>query len=168
MADILGGGMSSRLFQTVREHEGLAYSVQAYTEHFEDAGLLGIGLSAVPERAEEALGRTLEEIDRFRGDGLRPGELEGAKAQVRGSFIMGLESLTNRMSHLARAEYRKRGHESVEDVLREFEAVTEEQIRDAADRFLDPAGMNLIALGPAKQESLAFRTFDRVLTVGGN
>lgn len=165
LADILGGGMSSRLFQTVREEDGLAYSIQAYTEHFEDTGLLGISLAAAPDRAEAALTRTVEELERLRTEGLEPGELEGAKAQVRGSFVMGLESLTSRMSHLARGEFRHGGHQSVEDVLREFEEVTEEDIRAAAARLLDPAVFNLIALGPAHRDRLAFRTFERVLEV---
>lgn len=167
LADILGGGMASRLFQAVRELEGLAYAVQAYTEHFEDVGLFAITLAVTPERANEALTRTRHEIELLRHEGLRPGELEGAKAQVRGSFIMGLESLTNRMSHLARGEYRRGGRESVDQVLREFDAVTEEDIRDAARSILDPAALNLVALGPAAPEDLVFGGTGNVAEVKG-
>jgi predicted Zn-dependent peptidase len=165
LADILGGGMSSRLFQAVRELEGLAYAVQAYTEHYEDVGLFAITLAVTPERALEALARTRNEVELLRHEGLRPGELEGAQAQVRGSFIMGLESLTNRMSHLARGEYRKAGRESVDKVLREFDAVTEDDVREAAQTILDPAALNLVALGPATREQLAVSDFARVVEV---
>jgi predicted Zn-dependent peptidase len=165
LADILGGGMSSRLFQAVRELEGLAYAVQAFTEQYEDAGLFGITLAVTPERALEALSRTRNEVELLRHEGLRPGELEGAKAQVRGSFIMGLESLTNRMSHFARGEYRRGGRESMEQVLREFEAITEEDVRNAAQTILDPAALNLVALGPATPDQLAFCDFQRVVEV---
>ena len=165
LADILGGGMSSRLFQAVRELEGLAYAVQAYTEHYEDVGLFAINLAVTPERALEALSRTRDEVELLRHEGLRPGELDGAKAQVRASFIMGLESLTNRMSHLARGEYRKCGRESMEKVLREFDQVTEAQVQEAADSILDPAGLNLIALGPATREQLAVSDFARVVEI---
>jgi predicted Zn-dependent peptidase len=69
------------------------------------------------------------------------------------------------MSHLARGEYRKAGRESVEKVLREFDQVTEAQVQEAADMILDPAGLNLVALGPATREQLAVSDFARVVEV---
>jgi len=74
---------------------------------------------------------------------------------VRGAFIMGLESLTSRMSHLARGEIRRRGRETVEQVLREYEAVTEDEIRQLAGEILAPSRLNLVALGPIGREGAA-------------
>lgn len=161
MTEILGGGMSSRLFQTVRETDGLAYSVQSYTEHFEDAGVFSTALAVSPRRAREALERTVMEMRKLGSGGLQPGELDRAKAQVRGSLIMGLESLTNRMSHLARNEFRFRGYQPVEQVIAEFDAVTEDQVVRAAVGTLAPEGMSLVAAGPVSRkdlDALPFRT----------
>jgi predicted Zn-dependent peptidase len=168
MTEIFGGGMSSRLFQAIRERDGLAYSVQAYTEHFDDAGMFGISLAVSPERGEEALSRTLDEMKLLRREGLKSGELSGAKAQVRGSLIMGLESLTNRMTHLARTEYRTGGFESVEETIEEFEAVTEDQVMEAAAEALDPDRYNLVALGPTTRQEMDFKGFTRVVEAGVN
>lgn len=163
LADIVGGGMSSRLFQTIREESGLAYSVQAYTEHFDDVGMFGVSMAVSPKRGTEAVSRTLEEMQRVRREGLRPGELEGAKAQARGGLVMGLESLTNRMSHLARNELRVGGPESLEETLAGYEAVTEADILEVAEALLDPQRQSLVAVGPVSRKSLAYRTFGTVL-----
>ncbi len=163
LTELFGGGMSSRLFQTIREEAGLAYSVYAYSEHFEDTGLFGISLGVSPQRGKEALARTLEEMETLRRDGLRPGELEAAKAQVRGSVIMAQESLTHRMSRLARAEIRTGGEEPVERVLAEYEAVTAEEVEAAARELLDPDAQSLVALGPVSRSGLEFKRFGRVV-----
>lgn len=163
LTEILGGGMSSRLFQSIREKQGLAYSVQAYTEHFEDVGILSISLAVSPEKGEEAYERTLDEMKLLRRDGLRGGELDGAKAQVRGSLIMGMESLTHRMSHLAKSEYRVGRFEPVEDVIREYEAVTEGEVMEQAEELMDPGAQNLVALGPIRSETIGFKGFHHVV-----
>ena len=165
LTEILGGGMSSRLFQSIREKQGLAYSVQAYTEHFEDVGILSTSLAVSPEKGEEALERTLDEMTLLRRDGLRDGELEGAKAQVRGSLIMGMESLTHRMSHLAKSEYRLGRLEPVEDLIREYEAVTEGEVMEQAQKLMDPGGQNLVVLGPIRPETIGSKGFRRVVEV---
>jgi predicted Zn-dependent peptidase len=162
LTDIFGGGMSSRLFQSIREEEGLAYSVQAYTEHFEDAGIVSTTLAVSPAKTEQALDRTLEEMQRFRREGLRRGELDGAKAQVRGSLIMGMESLTHRMSHWARGEFRTGDPEPVERTLAEYDAVTEDEVLAAADESLDPGRQNLVALGPLRPDQPERTDFKRV------
>jgi predicted Zn-dependent peptidase len=159
LAEILGGGMASRLFQSIREEAGLAYSVSAYTDHFSDAGLFGVGLGVSPARGPEALERAVEEIDILRRDGLRPGELDAAKAQVRGALIMGLESLSNRMTRLAHAEYRIGAAESVEQVLADYEALTEDDVMAAAAETLLPERQCLVALGPVRPQDLRVRAF---------
>ncbi len=162
LTELFGGGMSSRLFQTIREDAGLAYSVYSYTEHFDDVGLFGTSLGTSPARGTEALERTLEEMDLLRREGLRAGELDAAKAQVRGSIIMGMESLTQRMTRLARVELRTGESEDVEKVLAEYDAVGESEVMDAAETLLDPARQNLVALGPVNRGHFAFHPFSRV------
>jgi predicted Zn-dependent peptidase len=162
LTEIFGGGMSSRLFQSIREEEGLAYSVQAYTEHFEDAGVLSTSLAVSPDKTDDALARTLEEMRAFTRDGLRPGELAGAKAQVRGGLVMGMESLTHRMSHWARDAFRAGNHETVDETLAAYEAVTEDEVLAAAAESLDPARQNLVALGPLGPQQLERTGFKRV------
>ena len=168
LAEIYGGGMSSRLFQSIRERDGLAYAVQAYTEHFEDVGMFGTSLAVSPERGKEALARTVEEMQRLSRDGLRDGELEGAKAQVRGSLIMGMESLTGRMNRLAHIEFRRGAYKPIEQTIAEFEAVTESDVVAAAREVLGPERQSLVAMGPVRAEEMQFKTFSRVLAVEGD
>jgi len=154
LAEILGGGMSSRLFQSIREDLGLAYSVAAFSDHFEDCGQFGIALAVNPERAAEALARTHTEIERLLRDGLEPGELAAGVAQIRGSLIMGEESLTNRMFRLAMAEARGRGMETVADRVAAYEAVTEADVLEAARRLFAPGRGSLTAVGPSEPGDL--------------
>jgi predicted Zn-dependent peptidase len=162
LVEIFGGGMSSRLFQAIREDAGLAYSVFAYSEHFEDSGYLGTALAVSPRRGRDALERTLDEMRLLTRDGLRPGELDAAQAQVRGSLLMGMESLTNRMTRLARAELRSGRRETEQEILAAYEAITETDVLAVAEELLDPARQSLVALGPAKTGDLAVLPFLRV------
>jgi predicted Zn-dependent peptidase len=162
LVEIFGGGMSSRLFQAIREKAGLAYSVYAYSEHFEDTGLFGTSLAVSPKRGREALERTLDEMRLLVRDGLRPGELDAAQAQVRGSLLMGMESLTNRMTRLARAELRWGRRETEEETLAAYAAVTETDVLEAAEQLLNPARQSLVALGPARIADLEVVPFQRV------
>mgnify|MGYP002624757476 CR=1 FL=1 len=158
--------MSSRLFQSVREEAGLAYTVQAYSEHFADSGLSSIYLAVSPKRGREAVERTLDEVRAFLRGGLKDGELEAAKAQARGGMIMGQESLTTRMSRLARIEFSKGVLEDLDTSLLEFERVSAADIHRVAETWLDPSRLSLVALGPARKESLAGKDFGRVLETG--
>jgi predicted Zn-dependent peptidase len=165
LAEIFGGGMSSRLFQSIREDAGLAYAVQTYSEHFQDSGIISTYLAVSPRRLTEALERTLAEMRRLVRKGLAPGELDAAKAQVRGSTVMGMESLTHRMSRLARNEFTRGRHIPVEETLAAFEAVTETAVLDVAARLLDPDRQNLVALGPAEVDRLRYKTFGHIEVV---
>jgi predicted Zn-dependent peptidase len=147
LAEILGGGMSSRLFQSIREDLGLAYSVYGYSEHFADCGTFGTSFSVTAENAAAAVDRACLEYARFLEDGPARGELDAAKAQARGEMIMGSESLTERMLRLADIEERVREYESMETRLARYDAVTEEDLMRVAAELLDPGRQRLIALG---------------------
>jgi predicted Zn-dependent peptidase len=145
---ILGGGMSSRLFQQVREKAGLAYSVYSYADFYRDTGLFCISLDVTPDRGRRALRLVLDEIARLRRDGLVDGELAAAKAQLKGSLLLGLESLSSRMSRIARNEIYFGRNMPVRDLVRQVERVTEEEVLAVAGRVLADGRLSLVALGP--------------------
>jgi predicted Zn-dependent peptidase len=151
---LLGGGMSSRLFQSVREEAGLAYSVYSVVDFHRDAGLLSIQMGVAPDRGRDALARVRLELEKLRDGGPDGAEVEAAIAQLRGSVLMGQESVSNRMYSLAHEEIYRGTYTSPEEQLARLEAVTPEQVRAAARRFLDPRDFALTALGPAAGEPL--------------
>jgi len=146
---ILGGGMSSRLFQTVREEAGLAYSVYSVVDFHRDAGLVSIQMGVAPDRGRESLRLVRSELQRLRAEGPDEREAEAAIAQLRGSVLMGQESVSNRMYHLAHEEIYRGEYTSPEEQVAKILAVTPQQMHDAARRFLDPDEFALTALGPA-------------------
>jgi predicted Zn-dependent peptidase len=145
---LLGGGMSSRLFQSVREEAGLAYSVYSTVDFHRDAGLLCIQMGVAPERGREALRRVREELEKLVADGPSDAEVEAAIGQLRGSVLMGQESVSNRMYHLAHEELYRGTYTPPEEQVSRIESVTPPQVRAAARRFLDPRLFALTALGP--------------------
>jgi predicted Zn-dependent peptidase len=153
LATIVGGGMSSRLFQTLREQRGLAYSVYASTESYRDTGMISIALGVKPARGAEALDALAKELERFVADGPTDEELDSGKAQMRGSLLMGEESVSNHMYHLALDELAYGKYIPLATHLDEVAAVTREQIMDLAGRFFTPEGWTVAAVGPAKSEA---------------
>ena len=150
LAEILGGGMSSRLFQTIREDLGLAYSVYSYSEHFADAGIMGSILAVSPDQGAQAYERTKKEFSEFLQNGLQEGELQAAKAQVRGATIMGQESLSNRMFRLGRLELEEQRMVPIEESLAKYDAITEQEIMEAAQGVLNPEKMSFVAVGSTR------------------
>lgn len=146
---LLGGGMSSRLFQSVREEAGLAYSVYSSTEFHRDAGQISIHMGVSPERGREALARVRAELEDLVANGPSDDEVESARSNLRGSVVMGLESVSSRMYQLAHEEIYAGRHVPPEEQLERVARVTREQVTDAARTFLDPAGFALTAFGPA-------------------
>jgi predicted Zn-dependent peptidase len=150
LCTILGGGMSSRLFQAIREREGLSYSVYSFTDFHRDAGVFGSALGCAPGETQRALEVLLEECEDLRRNGLRPGELHSAREQARGGMLLGLESMSHRMSQLARSEMHHGRHVPVEEILERIEAVSEDDVLRVAQDHLDPALSLVSALGPCR------------------
>jgi predicted Zn-dependent peptidase len=148
MNALLGGGMSSRLFQSVREEAGLAYSIYSSTEFHRDCGTLGIHLGVAPDRGREALSLVRQELESLAAGGAPADEVESAKAQLRGSLLMGQESVSNRMHHLAGEEIYMGRYTSPEEHVAQIESVTVDEVVAAARRFLVPGDYCLSALGP--------------------
>jgi predicted Zn-dependent peptidase len=131
-----GGGMSSRLFQEVREKRGLAYSVYSFAAQHSDTGMWGIYVGCLPSKADEVLSICAEEIARVVDGGLTDAELTRGKGQVRGSIVLGLEDPSSRMSRLGKSELVYPKLEPVEDVLAAIDAVTHDHVRAVATEVL--------------------------------
>jgi predicted Zn-dependent peptidase len=128
----LGGGMSSRLFQEVREKRGLAYSVYSFTGQHADSGMWGIYAGCLPAKADDVLAICRDEIAKVISGGLTDAELDRGKGQLRGSIVLGLEDPSSRMSRLGKSELVYPRLEPVEDVLTAIDAVTHDDVREVA------------------------------------
>ncbi|MBE1534888.1 M16 family metallopeptidase [Actinomadura algeriensis] len=141
----LGGGMSSRLFQEIREKRGLAYSVYSYTAHYADSGIFGVYAGCQPSKAEEVLQICRDELARA-GD-LTAEELERGKGQLRGATVLGLEDTGSRMTRIAKSELVYESLMPVDEVLARVEAVTLDDVRAVVADVLD-APQALAVIGP--------------------
>ena len=132
----LGGGMSSRLFQEVREKRGLAYSVYSFSAQHADTGLWGIYVGCLPSKADEVLSICTEEVAKVVDGGLTDAELGRGKGQVRGSIVLGLEDPSSRMSRLGKSELVYPRLEPVGEVLAAIDGVTHDDVRAVAAEIL--------------------------------
>jgi predicted Zn-dependent peptidase len=140
-----GGGMSSRLFQEVREKRGLAYSVYSFSAQHADTGLWGIYVGCLPAKADEVLAICAEEINRVVDGGLTDAELARGKGQVRGSIVLGLEDPSSRMSRLGKSELVYPRLEPVDEIIARIDAVTHDDIRAvAADVLTRPKALAVV------------------------
>jgi predicted Zn-dependent peptidase len=128
----LGGGMSSRLFQEVREKRGLAYSVYSYDAQYADTGMFGVYAGCQPAKVREVLSICRDEVAKVAEDGITDEELERGKGQMRGAFVLGLEDTGSRMSRIGKSELVYDKLLSVDDILARIEGVTLEDTRDVA------------------------------------
>ncbi|HEY1622525.1 MAG TPA: pitrilysin family protein [Streptosporangiaceae bacterium] len=131
-----GGGMSSRLFQEVREKRGLAYSVYSFAAQHADTGMWGVYVGCLPSKADEVLSICVDEIARVAEGGLSDAELARGKGQVRGGIVLGLEDPSSRMSRLGKSELVYPKLEPVDEVLAAIEAVNHDEIRAVAAEVL--------------------------------
>jgi len=144
---ILGGGMSSRLFEEIREKRGMAYSVYSYLSSFSDAGALSIFAGTERERSNEALQIILAELDRFKTELVPKDELNSAREQVKGKILMSLESSDSYMMRLARSYLNFGRFQPVDEVIAGFDAVTEEDILQLAAKLLREEHLNIQIMG---------------------
>jgi predicted Zn-dependent peptidase len=146
---VLGGGMSSRLFQEVREKRGLAYSVFSYRSAFEETGALAVYAATAPERVDETLEVVRSELDRLVADGgVSERELAGAKGHLTGSLALSLESSSSRMNRMGRAELTMGEIPSLDWVVEQVDAVTPDDVARVIDRVLGGGERTLALVGP--------------------
>ena len=143
----LGGGTSSRLFQEIREHRGLAYSVFSFASHYADAGMFGVSVGCLPGKVTQVLEVVRDELRKFAEDGLTPEELERGKGQLRGGLVLTLEDSGSRMSRIAKAELLYDELPSLDEVIRRIDAVTLDDVQVLAkELFGQPE--TLAVVGP--------------------
>lgn len=146
---LLGGGMSSRLFQRIREEAGLAYSVYSSLDFLRDGGVMSVHLAVSPDRGRQALQLLREELSKIAGEGPTASEVEMTKRQLHGSIVIAQESVSGRMYHMARQELYTGRYTAPETQVERILAVTREDVAALAAEFLRPERFALGALGPA-------------------
>ncbi len=151
LSTLLGGSMSSRLFQAIRERAGLAYSVFSFADFASDAGLLATYMAVSPARTGEAIRHTLDEYVGLISKGCTEEELENTKMQLKGNLLLAMESVTARMNRLARNEIHESRFIGVEELVERIDSVTTDDIRRLAASYLDPETLTLVSLGPAPE-----------------
>jgi len=143
---VLGGGMSSRLFQTIREEHGMAYSVFSDLSPYRDTGTLCIYAGTSAGKALECIDLILVEFSKLKQE-LLPEELTRAKDQLKGNILMGLESSNSRMANLARQEIYFGQFFTADEIIARIDAVHAEQIQSMAQRLFDPERIAVTLLG---------------------
>lgn len=161
LASALGGGMSSRLFQEIREKRGLAYSVYAYAQQFAGSGQIGFYAGCNPSKAIEVLEIIREVLADVAEHGMTEVEIERAKGAVRGSLVLSQEDSGSRMSRIGKNEIVYGQVMGFDEILQEIAGVSHEDVRKVASEFLTKTP-TLALVGPFKSESI----FEKVLAKG--
>jgi predicted Zn-dependent peptidase len=145
---LLGGGISSRLFQKIREERGLAYSIYSYVASFKDVGLFNIYAGTGTATVAEVIRLILKELRKIRIHGILPKELLKTKNHLKGNLMLGMESMSSRMSRLAKDELYMGRYFGLKDILQEIDTVTPEQIHRLAREHFSKKYLSLTAMGP--------------------
>ena len=145
---LLGGGMSSRLFQRVREELGLAYSVYTFQSFHVDSGTHGVYLGTSPVNAEHAIEAVRGELARLVRDGIPDPEIAMGKQQVKGQITLAMEGVSSRMYRAAAVELFGEPYAGLDDVLAKIDAITPEDVAVCCAAFFAPEQQTLVSLGP--------------------
>lgn len=151
---ILGGGMSSRLFQEVREKRGLAYSIYSYVISHADCGALVIHAGTEQKQCREVIEIALEQVVQLKQESVPQDELDSAREQIKGNLLMSLESSDNLMTRLAKNEIYLCRNQGVEEVLAAFDAVTSDDIRRLGNQLFDGSCLHLELMGKTRDIGL--------------
>lgn len=143
----LGGGMSSRLFQEIRERRGHAYAVYSFLSSYRDSGYLGIYVGTAAEWVEEVLAVIVRELDAVARDGLRPDELARVKNQLKGNLLLGLETSDSRMSRIAKNEIYVGRDVPLAEIAARIDATSNDEIVALASQLTDSDGRAVALLG---------------------
>ena len=144
---MLGGGMSSRLFQTIREDRGLAYSIYSELSPFRDTGSLCVYAGASIDKVSEVLTLTVQEFARLKQEAVPESELKRSKDQLKSNMVIGLESSSSRMANLARQQMYFGRFFTIDDLIAQIERVTPDEIQTLAQELLRPERIALTLLG---------------------
>ena len=159
--NVLGGGMSSRLFQEIRERRGLAYSVYSYTSQYADAGFFAVYAGCAPGKVDEVLAITRAQLATVAEQSLTDAEIARGKGMLKGAFVLGLEDTGSRMTRLGKGELLYDELLSVDDLLAKVDAVTPGEVRGiAADVLARP--MSLAVIGPFADHDFSAEPTNRI------
>ncbi|SDX43665.1 Predicted Zn-dependent peptidase [Arthrobacter sp. yr096] len=147
---VLGGGMSSRLFQEIREKRGLVYSTYSFTAAYADAGYFGMYAGCTPSKVRQVLDLLGAELEKLAKDGITEEELRKAVGQLSGGIVLALEDTGSRMSRLGRAELVSGEFQDIDQTLARIQAVTVEEVQDLA-RELAEAPRTITVVGPFEE-----------------
>lgn len=151
LTNVFGGGMSSRLFQRVREELGLAYAIFAYKNFYQGSGQLGVYVGTQPATADRAVEAIQAEYSRLAREGLPTTELANGKQQLKGQVMLSLESPAARMGRLAGFVLHDDRYRPLDEMLAEIDSVSPEQVAAVAGEFFDPDRQTVVRLGPEKR-----------------
>ncbi|MGH9638269.1 MAG: M16 family metallopeptidase, partial [Candidatus Angelobacter sp.] len=147
----LGGSVSSRLFQEVREKRGLVYTINTYRESHQEGGIFGVYAGASPKQISKVLELISEELQRTKADGFTEEEITRAKTQLRSELLLGLESMRSRSSRNAYSELYFGRQLSVEEIVDDINKVTANEVRKLASDLLTPDGLSMVVVGPKSE-----------------
>jgi predicted Zn-dependent peptidase len=149
--NILGGGISSRLFQSIREEKGLAYSIYSYQTNYSDAGLLTIYAGTRPSNAPEVIELILENIAALKSSGINAGELTKTKEQLKGNLLLGLESSSSRMSRVGKLELTLGKFITLDEVIAKIDKVSLEDLQSKIQELFHTQALSFTILGPVNE-----------------
>lgn len=151
---ILGGGMSSRLFQELREKQGLVYSVYSFQAGYREAGLFGTYAGTSPENVQACIDAIASELATLRDMNVGEAELTLAKEHIKGSLTLSLESTSSRMIRLGRNEFALGRQMTPEEIEERVDAVKTSDVHDVAAELFDPARLGLCIIGPVDEAAI--------------
>lgn len=147
LSNILGGGLSSRLFQNIREKRGLVYTISSGLSLYRDAGCLIVYAGTGTQTAPLVLDLTIEELRKLRDSGVTEEELQRSKDNMKGALVLGLESTSSRMSNIAQQEMYFGRYISLDEMIQKIDSITTLDIKSVADEILDDKYLSLTILG---------------------
>lgn len=162
LSSILGGGMSSRLFQNLREKFGMVYTIHTFVDSFKDKGIFGVYLGTDKKQVLPAVEQVLKELRRIKKEELKRKELEDAKYQLKGNLILGAESTSNRMNRLARLEIYLKDYISLEKTISFINQVKREEVIEVANELMRKDRLSVAILGQVGQSILQKINWDYV------
>ncbi|MDT8901349.1 M16 family metallopeptidase [Anaeroselena agilis] len=152
--NILGGGISSRLFQAIREERGLAYSIYSYLSNYSDCGLFTIYAGTRPANLDQVIELVLENVEQLKNGDIGATELTKTKEQLKGNLLLGLESSSSRMSRLGKMEITMGKYTTLDEVVAKIEKVSIGDLRKMMDDIFVADKLSFTALGPVKNNAL--------------
>jgi predicted Zn-dependent peptidase len=151
---IIGGSMSSKLFQRIREDLGMAYTVFSYLDFFVDSSVIGVYLNTDKKYTGPVILNVFDELEKIVHNGLSPAELESAKEQLKGSLVLGLENTSHRMNRIAKHELLMNRYISIDESIAEIDKVTSEEVKTLAEMLFKPDNYTITVLGPLTKSEI--------------